>query len=152
MSRRAEFLKHVRAKLGAVVCWAHKGPDAYDCSGVVTASILEAGGEDLKATHNANRMFSLFPPSALPEPGDLGFFSELPGESIVTHVVIVDEVDPSGDVMGRFAVISGDGAMQAIGLELAKASEHCRVRRYDSVVKMGRKYFRGFRKNIAVEE
>jgi hypothetical protein len=64
-----------------------------DCSGTVTAAILAAGGPDLRAEWNADRMWREWMPTDKPEPGDLAFYGALR----ISHVM---SLMPDGRVFG----------------------------------------------------
>ncbi|MET0403051.1 MAG: NlpC/P60 family protein [Cystobacter sp.] len=59
------FVEAAIAKQFRAYGWGQKGPSQYDCSGLVTASILEAGGPDLRQTHNSQVMY--LPPKDTPK-------------------------------------------------------------------------------------
>lgn len=72
--------------------WGGKQPGALDCSGFVTLALHLAGGPDLRATHNTDRLWTEFPRVELADvlPGDLalyqGAFSKGPED--VEHVMV----------------------------------------------------------------
>lgn len=85
MPSRFAFLDTILNKEGAPYIWAAKGPDTFDCSGLVTWGIQEVGGEDLRPYHNAARLFAELEPTDQPEPGDLCFYGP-PGR--INHVMV----------------------------------------------------------------
>lgn len=137
---RHEFLDRVKSKMGAVVVWAHKGPDTFDCSGLVTWAANAK-------VQRSRDMYASMPPVAKPFAGDLAFWSTW-SEGPITHVAIVAE-DAGADAM-RTRIISADGATSALTEAQARESTTCRVREHESVNATGRAYFRGFRKNTLV--
>lgn len=151
IAKRGTFMGAVRSKLGAIVVWAHKGPDTFDCSGLVTWALMHAGGDDVRDTHNANRLWYLLPPIASPAIGDLAFWSST-SVGQMSHVAIVTGVSADGDTINGVPIISADGATPSFTLEMATASTHCRVREHSSIAVTGRQYFRGFRRNTLVED
>lgn len=52
---------------GKPYLWARKGPDAFDCSGLVSWSIHAAGGPDLRWYYNAQRLWDELEPTR-PQP------------------------------------------------------------------------------------
>lgn len=133
---RARYTQLARAQLGKPVLWASKGPDAFDCSGLVTWTLHAIGGIDLRATHNAQKLHDeshalLLPDgnSIIPAPGDLIFYGH--GKNAVEHVAIWLEGDKA---------ISADGATSKITkLEIALANPANRVRLHDAI---------GFRRDL----
>jgi murein DD-endopeptidase len=127
VSHRDAFLQAVESLIGMPVCWSHKGDDAYDCSGVVTACYRKVGGEDLRFTVNSqglhDRTRLLVPGRDLMLPGDLVFYGLDSGH--VEHVAVYDEYG---------GVISADGATSHIlDLRVAMANPANRVRRHASI-------------------
>lgn len=79
----ARFLVAAISQLGAPYIWNAKGElyngqRTFDCSGLVTWSYREAGGPDLRATHNTDVLFATFPHVAVDalQPGDLLFWGK----------------------------------------------------------------------------
>lgn len=67
--------------------WNAKGPLAFDCSGLVTWCLLQAGGPDLRATHNCEVLWGALEPLAAISTGDIALaFYGSPGR--VEHVMI----------------------------------------------------------------
>lgn len=56
------FLAHALTHLGKSYVWAAKGPNQFDCSGLVTFVLRECGGPDWRETHNTKRLFSILDP------------------------------------------------------------------------------------------
>lgn len=134
MSHRADFLKVVTAQIDKPVVWAQRGPDAFDCSGLVTWAMKRAGGPDLTQTDNAQMLHDKTrelgaSQTEQPLPGDLAFYgvyekmadlSEL--KVHIVHVAVVDEFG---------GVISADGATPSVrSIAQAMANPHNRVRRH----------------------
>lgn len=109
------FLAKACSQVGKPYLFGRKGPDAYDCSGLVTWALREAGGPDLRFTYSSQRMFEEFEVALRPAPTDVvlalyGF----PGDSAphVNHVMLT-----VGD--GRvFGACGGDHS--TLTLEAAK--------------------------------
>lgn len=128
MSARSRFLQFALSKLGEPVLWSQKGPHLFDCSGLVTWSLMSCGGPDLRLTHNSQRLadetadLTTARPEALePVPGDLLFF----GDSAhgITHVAIV---------LAGGKCISADGASSHLTSEqVARANPRNRVRLHE---------------------
>jgi hypothetical protein len=142
MSHRAAFLQAVEKRLGFPVLWGQKGPDAFDCSGLVTRSLLDVGGPDLTQLENAQALHDHTralgaEPSDIQLPGDLVFYGLYEAvapspENLapeprlhVIHVAICDEFG---------GVVSADGATSAIkSLSVALANPANRVRRHNTI-------------------
>lgn len=134
---RERFVALALQQLGKPVCWAHRGPDAFDCSGLVAWCLTPVGGPDLRATHNAQMMFNETPHVTAAEalPGDLGFYGL--GPRAVVHVVVY---------LGNNRVLSADGATSRVTeLAAAIANPAARVRQYASF--NYRKPFQGLHRN-----
>jgi cell wall-associated NlpC family hydrolase len=96
MTNREAFLKAALGKIRMPYLWDGKllpqEPQGVDCSGLITASLFEAGGPDLRADWNTQRMFDDWPspmmlvgPAVLP--GDLVLYgNQATGK--VWHVMI----------------------------------------------------------------
>jgi len=90
LSRRQRFLDWCYSQRGRPYIWGAKGPEAYDCSGLVTSGFLAVGGQDWRVTHNSQRLFGLLqditdrPAKA----GDLVFYGP---PNRVTHVMVLWE-------------------------------------------------------------
>lgn len=54
--------------------WGKKGPEVFDCSGLVTCCILAMGGPDLRVTYNAQRLYDESEPSDTTEHLSLAFY------------------------------------------------------------------------------
>ncbi len=107
----SNFLEHCIAQEGKPYIWGAKGPDTFDCSGLVTYALHKAGGPDWRATHSSARLFECLPVVTEPEPGDLCFYGS---PERVTHVMVV-----IGDKIGRVIGASG-GNGTCTTLEIAK--------------------------------
>lgn len=89
---RSRFLQLVKQQLNKPVCWAHRGPESYDCSGLVARCVRLAGGVDMIETHKAQMMADQTPrlfPGMEPLPGDLVFMGA--SYSKVIHVAVLVE-------------------------------------------------------------
>lgn len=82
---RGAFISWCQMQMGKPYTWGAKGPDAYDCSGFVTAGIRACGGPDWRQTHNSQALFDALEPTDTPEPGDLAFYGP-PGK--INHVMV----------------------------------------------------------------
>jgi cell wall-associated NlpC family hydrolase len=134
VSARESFVEAMTSLLGMPVLWSAKGPDAYDCSGSVTACLLKAGGPDWRQTHNAQGLHDAtrtLVHGELPLAGDLIFYGN--GPDRIEHVAVYT---------ADGGIISADGATshidprkigfnQALALTMANPSH--RVRRHGSV-------------------
>ncbi|QSQ17221.1 NlpC/P60 family protein [Myxococcus landrumensis] len=99
VSPRARFLAYVLAHMGAPYRWAAKGEcdtrtgqHLFDCSGLVTAALRHVGGQDLRATHNTDRIWADFKPVSADEllPGDIVLYhrrgAPMDAEHVMVHV------------------------------------------------------------------
>lgn len=101
---RFRFLEVATAQMGKPYVWGAKGPDFFDCSGVVTFSLKAIGGPDWRETHSSARLFDVSAPVDVPKPGDLAFYK---AAGKVTHVMVVlGHLDGSAMVFGA----SGGGS------------------------------------------
>lgn len=97
-----EFLRQVESRIGCPYCWpapinGYSGKDlenasykkCYDCSGLVTASLLAAGGPDWRSTYNAKRLYDVSMPIELSDlsPGDLAFYGTKANSPVTGHLV-----------------------------------------------------------------
>lgn len=94
---RDAFMRLVLAQEGAPYVWGAKGTlhskgqvRCFDCSGLVTWALREAGGPDWRPFHNCKRLWKELPEVLLPETGDLAFYGP-PGAP--SHVMIVTSLD-----------------------------------------------------------
>ena len=85
---RRKYVMYAFAQQGKPYLWGIKGPNAFDCSGLVTCGISYVGGPDLRQTHNAQLLFNETPTvmRGQEQPGDLVFYGMSPHQ--ITHVVI----------------------------------------------------------------
>ena len=126
MTPRQKFVEHALSRLGSVVLWGQRGPQCFDCSGLVAHCLYGAGGVDLRKTHNAQMMANetpnLLAASTPPAPGDLVFYG-----ADGTHVIHVAIWLAGGKVL------SADGATsRVLLLSQAKKDPGARVRIHDS--------------------
>ncbi len=145
MTYRERFLDWCRMQLGKPVLWGSKGPDIFDCSGLLTRGLYELTlglppeqRVDWRATHNADRLFTeLTPVLGEPAPGDFAFYRPaIPlFDGDVEHVVVVIE----GGL-----VITADGASSRIHTLEAAKEAHAIVRVRGDV--LYRKNFAGYRR------
>ena len=127
MSARSRFCELALSKLGSVVLWAQRGPDVFDCSGLVAHCLKAVGGVDLRATHNAQMMADETPNlllvAALPIPGDLVFYGA--EWDRVVHVAIW---------LAGGKILSADGATsRVLDLKTARANPSSRIRLHDTM-------------------
>jgi cell wall-associated NlpC family hydrolase len=85
MSKRDDFLKVIRTREDCPYIWAAKGPDNFDCSGLVTWGFKESGGPDMRLNYNADRLFNLLEETETPRPGDLCFYGH---KGHASHVMV----------------------------------------------------------------
>lgn len=94
---RLAFLDAVLSKENAPYLWGAKGPDNFDCSGLVTWALLQAGCRDWRQTHSSHVLWNVLEPLdelvetdgriiQKPQPGDLAFYGA-PGR--INHVMVV---------------------------------------------------------------
>ncbi len=129
MSARHHFACLALAQLGKPVVWNADGEDYFDCSGLVAWALWKAGGRDIRATHNAQRMHNETPDLStlsdviVPSPGDLIFYgSDLAG---VSHVAIW---------LAGGRALSADGATsRQQDRRVALGNPACRVRIHETV-------------------
>lgn len=82
---RESFLLVCRALEGTSYGWGGKKPPQLDCSGLVTYSLLCAGGPDLRQTHNSDALWAELPETLAPRAGDLAFYGP---QGDPQHVVV----------------------------------------------------------------
>lgn len=120
-SHRIRFTQRALEQLGKPVVWAHRGPDVFDCSGLVAWALEQVGAsKKLRADHNAQLFHDESREVAEAEalPGDLLFFGRDPKH--IEHVGIA--------LKGGMA-LSADGATPRIlTVEEALKGPHNRVR------------------------
>lgn len=96
------FVRSALRHVGAPYLWRGKGLDiwtpeglrsnglgvlAYDCSGLVTSALRDAGGPDWRASHSAQTLFDTLTPAPTADRfGVLRFYGASP--TAVTHVAI----------------------------------------------------------------
>lgn len=56
------FLAAALAHAGRPYTWDCKGPEAFDCSGLITYTLWECGGPDWRTTYTAARLFKVLEP------------------------------------------------------------------------------------------
>lgn len=96
----------------------------FDCSGLVTTAIKQAGGADLRATHAAQTLFDELQECPTPDArGVLRFYGKSPER--VTHVSISLGINERGH-LGVLEAAGGDETTTTI--EAAKARHNARVR------------------------
>lgn len=119
ITARERFIVIVQKQLGKPALWAAKGPEAFDCSGLVTWCFKMAGGVDFTKLLNANGLGKAtrpLVPGELALPGDLILFDAekdqpaAPGHGIDDHVgIVIDErraIDAAG-ATSRITTIEG---------------------------------------------
>jgi len=92
MTNREKFIKVALSKMGAWYQWDGKGPDVFDCSGLVAFALKEAGGPDVRDTFNAQKMWDSWPlPSMMTGagvmPGDLCLYGDM-ATGRIWHVML----------------------------------------------------------------
>lgn len=83
---RAAFLALAHDQLGKPYIWNADGPDYFDCSGLVKFLLHEQRICDWRATHRAQDIFNVLPPTEYALPGDFVFYGSSPKH--VDHVMI----------------------------------------------------------------
>lgn len=151
MTYRERFIDWCRMQLGKPVLWGSKGPDIFDCSGLVTRGLYELTLPleselliDWRGSHNTDRLFAeLAPVLGEPQPGDFAFYApEKPRDDFdVEHVVVV--IDGG-------LVITADGASSRIHTLEAAKEAHAIVRVRGDV--NYRKRLAGFRRFPLTED
>jgi len=76
MSRRLDFIAWCLQQEGKPYVWDSKGPDTFDCSGLVTAGYLAVGLPDWRATHSSALLWSELPEIHYLQVGDLCFWDD----------------------------------------------------------------------------
>jgi murein DD-endopeptidase len=89
----ARFLFYAFSKEGCSYLWDGKGPNTFDCSGLITWALKAAGGPDWRYTHNAQVLADVLEPCE----------TMLPGE------VLVAFYGKDWDHVGHVMVVVGDG-------------------------------------------
>lgn len=121
MTARTRFVETAVAQLTKPVVWGHRGPDVFDCSGLVAWCLEQVGAsKKLEIDHNAQLFSDQSRDVELADviPGDLLFYGMSPKQ--VVHVAIA--------AAGGTA-ISADGATpRIITVADALKNDHNRVR------------------------
>lgn len=149
MTARERFVSWALSQVRQSVLWAGRGesifdsvtrklrPSGYaepvfDCSGLVACALIQAGGPDLRGTHNAQMMHDATEtnPAITPQAGELVFYGASP--SGIVHVAIT---------LNDGACISADGATRRItSLDVAKKAG-ARVRVHDVLRYRSERFF-----------
>ena len=128
-SPRLRFIEWCEAQLGKPYIWGAKGPDSFDCSGLITAGLLAMGEKDWRQTHNSARLFDVLEPTTEPQLGDFAFYGP---PNRITHVMLVWY---DGQAMGASGGNSGTTKpTPGACVQIKKTVKY-------------RRDFRGFRKN-----
>lgn len=86
--QRAAFLDWLVRHAGKPCLWAHKGPDIFDCSGLVTAGLRAIGVRRFDPNFtNTDKLWAELPETPTPHPGDLVFYGGLKPHD-VEHVMV----------------------------------------------------------------
>lgn len=89
MSKRLAFLDWLLQQENKTALWAQKGPDLFDCSGLVTRGYVECGVTTsfIPNFTNTDKLWNSLPSTDKPRPGDLVFYGgERPND--VSHVMV----------------------------------------------------------------
>lgn len=86
VSPRQRFLEWCEQQRGKPYIWGGKGPNTFDCSGIITAGLLACGWKDWRQTHNSARLFDVLEPVEAAEVGDFAFYGP---PKRITHVMVV---------------------------------------------------------------
>lgn len=122
--KQIRFMSYLRSKLGRPVLWDMKGEakydnviisDVFDCSGLVTCALYNAGCGDMRQTHNAQKLANETQATENPVEGDLVFYGQ--GTNRVIHVGVWL---PGGQCL------TGSGASKQVATILdAIRARHC---------------------------
>lgn len=146
MSHAADIIRLQLRLVGKPYRWGGKGPDAFDCSGIVTYPLWMVTGQDLRATCNTDTMWLKWEPLRFPIAGCVALFGgkkfangEFDPED-VEHVMVVLPLD--GDEPDLLiGTTRGDSSI--LTLEDARRAEaRVEVFRFDQY----RHDFRGYRR------
>lgn len=85
MKNRLDLFAWLTLQEGKPYTWGAKGPEAFDCSGLVTAGLYEMGLPDWRETHNAARLMRELPKVKTPSFLDLCFYGP---NGNATHVML----------------------------------------------------------------
>jgi cell wall-associated NlpC family hydrolase len=87
-TKRIAFLGWLLRQSGKVALWGQKGPDLFDCSGLVTRGYVEVGVDCFDPLFtNTDKLWKELEPVEAPAPGDLVFYGgERPDD--VEHVMV----------------------------------------------------------------
>lgn len=121
------LLAHALAQEGKPYRWNGKGPQHFDCSGLITYAIKLAGGPDLRATHNAHRLWTELEPLEALLPGDIalacyGYRRTVDNAIRCTHIMLA-----VGD--GRVFGACGGGKQTLTDADAARDNAFVRFRR-----------------------
>jgi len=100
MLHRTAYLYALRQRIGYRYLWGGSGPDAFDCSGVVIASLNDSGLAI--SDTNAQGLYILFQHNPVERlqapPGSLYFYGD--GVNAITHVMtVIEHWDGAGIVL-----------------------------------------------------
>lgn len=84
--RRLDFMVAAKALEGLPYVWGAKGPDRFDCSGLVTFLLWRMPAVDWRDTHNCHALWNVLPETKEPKPMDLAFYGRPAHPS---HVLLV---------------------------------------------------------------
>ena len=125
--KRMAFLEQAYSHLNKVCLWGQKGPDMFDCSGLVTYSLWATGNEDWRAFTNAAGLWEKTQPVSFFEmiPGDLAMYVPSYGDRThIIHVVIM---------LAGWQVLSASGATSTITSRDGALKVGAKVRTHDSI-------------------
>lgn len=71
---RLDYVELAHQQQGKVTLWGAKGPNEFDCSGLVTWTLRELGGPDWTEAYSARRLWLELPTAPQPTIGDLAFY------------------------------------------------------------------------------
>lgn len=138
MTQREKFLSLAHSRLGLPYVWASKGPESFDCSGLVAWAFRESGGPDWTKTHWTQRFFDSLPAVSEGDvrPGDLALYGRT--VKAINHVVICCGPGCEGKALGANG---GDSTTTSPARAKARGASVCH--------RSGPKYrfdFQGFRR------
>lgn len=116
--RRIAYLDEAMRQLGKPYIWGSKGQNGtFDCSGLVTWCLKAVGGPDFRSMHNCARIWSEFPITLQPKPGDLVLYGKGSGFSAHASHVMIWVGD--GRVLGA---CGGDSSTKTVELAAARGA------------------------------
>lgn len=117
MTQRKQFVSFCKAQAGKPYIWGAMGPDAYDCSGLVTAGLINVGYQIGKL--NTYMLIDMFKSNTVSKskalPGTLFFYNNN------QHVMIVAERWKNG-ALTLIGARGGDATVKDYEIAAAKGA------------------------------